>query len=209
MTVLTIYRKKFIFAEIRPMNLSRENKISIREGKINRDISVEVFFKEYFTPLVLFSRTYTDDVEASKDIVQEIFCTLLEKKTLFTSINNFKAYFYHSVKNKSLSYIRHIQVKTNFIKSKSIEVNENDDSFWNKVIEEEVYSQLMRAINELPPQCKKVYLLLLEGKGNEEISNILELSIETVKSHKKNGKRILSSRLKNLMPVLEFLIAGL
>ncbi len=191
------------------MNLSRENKIPIREGTENKDISVEVFFKEYFTPLVLFSKTYTEDIEISKDIVQGVFCTLLENKTLFSSINNFKAYLYNSVKNKSLNHLRHLQVKTNFAKTKSFEVQEQDDSFWSKVIEEEVYSQLMKAINELPPQCKKVYLLLLEGKGNEEIATTLDLSIETVKSHKKNGKRILASRLKGLMAVLEIIIAGI
>jgi RNA polymerase sigma-70 factor (ECF subfamily) len=191
------------------VNSSNKNRISIRYGALNKDVSVEIFFEEYFTPLVLFSKTYTNDIEVSKDIVQDIFCALLENQTLCSSINNFKAYLYNAVKNKSLNYLRHDQVKTDFIKYKTEKLNEKDDSFWSKVIEEEVYSQLMKAINELPPQCKKVYLLLLDGKGNEEIANILKLSIETVKSHKKNGKRILSERLKGLMTVLEFIIAGI
>jgi RNA polymerase sigma-70 factor (ECF subfamily) len=191
------------------MNLSNKNRISIKSRTLNKDVSVEIFFEEYFTPLALFSKTYTNDIEISKDIVQDIFCTLLENQTLFSSINNFKAYLYNAVKNKSLNYLRHDQVKTNFIKYKAEKNNEKDDSFWSKVIEEEVYSQLMKAINKLPSQCKKVYLLLLEGKGNEEIANILDLNIETVKSHKKNGKRILASRLKGLMTVLELIMIGI
>ena len=42
-------------------------------------------------------------------------------------------------------------------------------------------------------------LLSLEGKKNQEIAQLLNLSVLTVKTHKKNAFRYLKNRLQNLV----------
>ena len=51
------------------------------------------------------------------------------------------------------------------------------------VMEEEIYRWLFKTIDELPPRCKKIFLLHLEGKKNEEIAAQLKITLLTVKTH--------------------------
>ena len=47
--------------------------------------------------------------------------------------------------------------------------------YLDHILEEEVYTQLIRAIDALPGQCRKVFRLVLENKSNQEIAEILSL----------------------------------
>ena len=48
-------------------------------------------------------------------------------------------------------------------------------------------------------ESQEVILLSLEGKKNQEIAQLLNLSVLTVKTHKKNAFRYLKNRLQNLV----------
>ena len=52
-----------------------------------------------------------------------------------------------------------------------------------------------RAVDELPERCRQVFKLHLQGKKNEEISQMMELSVETVKTQKKKAMYFLRERL--------------
>ena len=69
--------------------------------------------------------------------------------------------------------------------------------FWEKVLEEDVYANLMAAIEQLPPQCRLVMQLTLEGLKISEIASRLRISEDTVKEHKKNGKQKLARMVEN------------
>ena len=71
------------------------------------------------------------------------------------------------------------------------------DSFWEKVLEEDVYANLMAAIEQLPPQCRLVMQLTLEGLKISEIASRLRIYEDTVKEHKKNGKQKLARMVEN------------
>ena len=56
---------------------------------------------------------------------------------------------------------------------------------------EEIYRQLYLAIDRLPKKCREIFLMYMDGKKNEEIAQILSISIETVKTQKKRAMRFL------------------
>ena len=66
------------------------------------------------------------------------------------------------------------------------------------VQEEEILRELYAAIGELPQRSQEVILLSLEGKKNQEIAQLLNLSVLTVKTQK-NAFRYLKNRLQNLV----------
>lgn len=152
---------------------------------------IRKLFEQHYTPLVLFAKGYVTDLDTAKDIVQEVFVVLIESCQIFDSVDNLKAYLYSSVKNKCLKYLRHEEVKKRYTTYIQNEITEEEYAYENRVLEEEVYSLLIQEIQKLPEQCRKVYLLVLEGKANGEIAEQLHLSVETVKSHKQTGKKIL------------------
>ncbi len=161
---------------------------------------IKRLFEQYYIPLVLFAKTYVHDEEVAKDVVQDVFYSLVESREKFTTIDNLKAYLYGAVKNKCLKYIRHEDVKGRYAQHYQ-EISEYAD-YQEKILEEEVFMLLNQAISELPGQCKKVFLLMLENKSNAEIAEILNIGIETVKSHKKAGKKILYAKLKDTVSVV-------
>lgn len=85
------------------------------------------------------------------------------------------------------------------------ENKENSEFFLNRILEEELYLQLKKAINELPEQYQQVYILALSGHSNQEIANMLHLTLDAVKMRKQRGKRILQEKLRDLIWVIPLL----
>lgn len=171
-------------------NLSRDHKSGIRS-----------LFERYYVPLVLFAGNYIHNQDAAKDLVQDVFYALIESNEKFTTIENLKVYLYSAVKNRCLKYLRHEEVKERYINYMSL--TEQQEAFYHdRILEEEVFSLLNQAIQQLPEQCKKVFLLALEGKNNTEIADLMGIGLETVKSHKKTGKKFLYTKLKGVIPVV-------
>ena len=165
----------------------------------NERDTIRELFEQHYTPLVLFARNYVPDMEADKDIVQEIFLALIESAKTFGTPDELKAYLYTAVKNKCLKHLRHETVKQEYSDAHRDEPSE-EETYFNRVLEEEVcYSLLVQEIELLPDQCQKVFKLILEGKANPEIAADLHISIETVKSHKQSGKKILHDRLVHIV----------
>ena len=63
------------------------------------------------------------------------------------------------------------------------------------VNDEEIYRHLFKLIDELPPRCREIFLLYMEGKKNEEIAAMLQLSVETVKTQKKRAMAYIRDNL--------------
>ena len=169
---------------------------SIYDEKVIREL-----FEQHYTPLVLFAKGYIPDLDTDKDVVQEVFLSLIESQETFNDVDNLKAYLYGTVKHKCLKYLRHEEVKRRYQKYMESEMPDESNTYEERVLEEEVYALLIKAIQNLPEQCQKVYLLVLEGKSNQEIAHQLQLNIETVKSHKQVGKKLLYDQLKHIIPV--------
>lgn len=150
-------------------------------------------------PLVLFAASYVNEREMAKDLVQDVFFSLIENQQQFESIDNLKFYLYSSVRNKCLKYLRHESVKNRY-ENYILQKDKEEQHYEEHLLEEEVFHLLNRAIEELPEQCRKVFILSLQGKSNAEIAGILNIGLETVKSHKKTGKKILYGKLKDAVP---------
>lgn len=165
--------------------ITRENKTWVKQ-----------LFERYYASMVLFAQSYIPDQEVAKDIVQDIFLVLIKSQERFTTIDNLKTYLYSAVKNRCLKQIRHQNVKDRY--QHYVLTNENDEeNYLERILDEEVFNLLYQAIHELPSQCRNVFMLTLEGKSNPEIAEILGIGIETVKSHKKTGKKMLYLKLKD------------
>ncbi len=83
------------------------------------------------------------------------------------------------------------------------EVYEEPDDF--KMIEEEMYKILFEVIDSLPKRCKEIFELHLAGRKNEEIANLLNISILTVKTQKSRAMQILRTHMGDLFSLALFL----
>ena len=105
------------------------------------------------------------------------------------------------MQNRCLDYLKHKAVENRYVAYSLANRDDESEREYN-LMREEIYRELYIAVKELPDRCRQVFELHLQGKKNEEIAELLSLSVETVKTHKKNAVRFLKERLGNLFFLL-------
>lgn len=154
-------------------------------------------YKRLYAPLCNFAVSYVKNRAAADDIVQEMFVSLLSIEKKFSDYQEIKFYLYRAVKNRSINYLRHEVVKEGY-RDEFSESYEESNTFYPKMLEEDVYSNLIYAIENLPPKCKSVIRLTMEGYKITEIAEKLSISSDTVKEHKSNAKNKLKATFKRI-----------
>lgn len=156
-------------------------------------ISVRELYDRFFAALCVYSGKYTQNNEASADIVQEVFIKIWNRRKDFESIYSLRSFMYMSVRNLSLNYIRDNK-KTSELKEVEEKLAEADD---NLIISNEVHRMIHNEIEQLPQACKKVFKLTLLDMSISEIAECLNISENTVRNQRAKSREILKSKLKN------------
>ena len=163
----------------------------------------KILFNEFYPALVQFAFSFINNEEAAKDIVQEIFIRIWEKKVKFENELLLRKYLYLSTQNKCFTYLRDRKVH-HYHKQQIIDnyQEQEESNIIHSLIKEEVYRQLLSSVEQLPPQCKKICLLTLDGKKPSEIAKELDLNVETVKKQKKIALKRLQDKFRILILLL-------
>jgi RNA polymerase sigma-70 factor (ECF subfamily) len=151
-------------------------------------------FYEYYPRLVKYAEGFVFDKQVCEDIVQNLFIYFWERTDWIVIEQSIKAYFYQSVKNRCLNYLRdmHIQDKHKLLYLESM-LNDDDSAAW---VDPEIISQIERSIEKLPPRMASLFRLkYLEGKKYREIATEKNISENTVKTQVQRAKE----KLRNLL----------
>ena len=167
-----------------------------RSLQSGNETSFTTIFNQYYSPLVLYTYRITDNQAVAEDIVEEAFISLWNKRSSIDEINSLKAYLYTIARNRSLTWIRKNK-RENERNKTAISLEEE---FENTALENMIYSETMgkiyTAMDRLPPQCKKVFILhYIEGKKIAEIAEELKISISSVRTHRGRGIDLLQKAL--------------
>ncbi len=172
------------------MAFTDEHIIKLGQGDLK--IFEEIHSNMYHS-LCLYGQKIVAESDVVEDVVQESFIALWDKKEDLTNIYRVKAYLYTIVRNKLLTHIR--LKKTVAFDSEKIEIE--DDELEMQIIKEELYKELREAISNLPTRTRKVIDYKISGQTNNEIADLLEISVNTVKTLQKAGYSKLRVNLKN------------
>lgn len=140
-----------------------------------------------------------------EDLVQDIFISIWEKKKTFPDEVSAKIYLYKSARNKCYNSIKHNKVKENYA-LKAIKLLDDDNLFLKQIVEEEIVRKLHNAISLLPERKKEIIKLSLRGVKNNEISERLNIKLQTVKTLKSQAYKILRDQFKDMDATILFLI---
>ena len=161
-------------------------------------------FQEFYPSMCIVAMKFIADQSAAEDIAQEAFIKLWEKRKAYKEIPSLKTFLYVSVKNLCFNYIRDKKVTVDY---KSSEVENQEAIFKDLLIEEEAYRIIDDAVNALPPQSARIVKMYLDGKQNKEISEILGISVNSVKTLKYNALNSLKILLKDYFYILLLFLA--
>ena len=187
--------------------------------KFLKEGNEEVFksiYERFFGPLYVYAVEYVVDKEVAYEMVQDTFLKLWEKKSTLADDTYLQSYLYRVTRNNCLNYLKHLKVKEKykqFSKSKQLEINLNftalNDSSAEKIISDELEEKINKAIDQLPPKCKNIFLLSrYENKKYREIADELGLSVKTVENQIQKALKVLRKHLAEYLPTyLLFILA--
>jgi len=187
----------------------RERKIYTFALMSDQKSSIQDFdslFRTYYPVAVLFAQKLVKNEFAAKDIAQQVFVKIYEKKDTLDIKISFKAYLLRAVRNTALTYLN--KEKTHHRHSEAafaLKATATEDN--DPVAYEQLVNKLKELIENLPPRCQLIFKMnRLEGKRNKEIAEELGLSIRTVEAQISYALKQLRNKLpKELLVIIIFL----
>ena len=131
--------------------------------------------------LMYFCKQYMNEADA-KDIINDIFLQLWEKRHAPFTISSFSGYVHAMAKNLILKKFRHFDVHSRF--ARNILINETDatDETEHTILDNDYAKLLDELIERLPPKQKEIFQLnRIEGYTYTEISELLQTPVENVR----------------------------
>ncbi len=160
-------------------------------------ITLQQVFDTYYKSICLFIQKFIHDPDDAKDIAQDVFICVWEKKVSFSNLHLLKCYLYQTARNKALNALEHEKVKKRYLENIITELN-SEDFFVKNYIEQETRRMILKLLDILPPRAREILFLQLEGYKNQEIAEKLKISVYTVKNHKAVAYKILKENLKTI-----------
>lgn len=157
------------------------------------------YYEMYYNSLCLFGIRVVHDEEVAMDIAQDVFVALWNARRTIASELHLKMFLYQAMRHRCMNHLRGLRSLKKF--SEEYRQLESEADYRDLVVEEEVYRLVMREIDLLPEEQRKVIQLHLDGKGNTEIAEMLGISVNTVKTHKARARQQLRAKLKDLFVI--------
>ena len=147
---------------------------------------VESLFKTYYTQMYHLALTLLFDEAESKDVVSEVFASLLSGSTIVRA-DNAKAFLLASVRHRCLNVLQHKQVQERFAR---LLTDGTDTLISGNTVEEQMQmEELMHYVREnLSPMEQNVFQLrYLREMTCQEVAEALNVSRQTVHNHLKQS----------------------
>ncbi|RZT95855.1 RNA polymerase sigma-70 factor (ECF subfamily) [Ancylomarina subtilis] len=176
--------------------------------EIISDKRIEQLFNEHYSILTVYANKFLKNLEESREVVQDVFVKLYDRKERISIHTSVKSHLYQSVKNACLNIIKQNQNRSlhheNILYLSNAASYEIDDVFEQTELEYQLY----KAISELPEQCQRIFRMnRIEGLDNQEIADYLQISKRTVETQ--ISKALKSLRLKLSPTLLHLMILWL
>jgi RNA polymerase sigma-70 factor (ECF subfamily) len=191
-----------------------ENDLEIlKKIRNNDEVAFKVIFNKYYSRLYYFILEFISFDDIAENIVQDTFFTLWNKRHELKDDSNLSAYLFTVARNNCLYRLRDERYRQKLFTTNSLDQNELEmnmevlntlDS--SAYMFEEIERIIERTLEELPPQCKKVFILSrFEERKNKEIAEELNISVKVVEKHISKGLKKFKVSLKDYLPFVAYL----
>ena len=171
---------------------------------INGDqTAFELLFHAYYPGLVVFASQFTFDRDEAEEIVQDFFVRCWQKHQSIHPHESLKNYFFASIKNRCLNYLKHKKIEDYYIKHLG-GISENHLVYNQDLYcATELQDKINNSISLLPERCREIFKMSrILGLKNDEIAVELNLSKRTVETQISNALKILRVALKEYAALL-------
>ena len=168
--------------------------------KLDDKASFEQIYKKYWSKLYIYAFNVLKEREICEDIIEEIFIDLWTKRNDI-KITDLNSYLYQSVRFQIFNHFRKSKYKKQLLMKFDalVEQYEIDELFEQKELQDEIND----IISKLPEQRRRIFQMSRrDGLSNKEISENLNISLQTVRNQISTSLKFIRKSLKNIYMIL-------
>lgn len=165
--------------------------------------AIEILVRRYLTPVFRFVRRYVNNTGDADDIVQDVFFNVWKSLSHFDETKKFSTWVFTIAKNTSLNWIKKkkpalfIEFETPDGENSIHDTIPDETPLPDELFEKKELRDLVHtALEGLNPKYRQTLLLYYEDQYTfQEIADILEESVHTVKSRHRRALEQLKEKL--------------
>jgi len=200
-------------SDLKGSAISSESAYLVKMFKLRNHEAFRTIYDLYYSKILIYCTGYVTDKQTAQEMTQDTFVKLWEKSELLPDDTQFQPLLYRIARNNCLNFLKHLKVTEKYQKFQAHRKAEVDlniyalaDESAQLVISAELESKILKAIDTLPPACKKVFeLSRLEEKKYSEIADEMGIAAKTVENQIQKALKILRKELKEYLPFLIFI----
>lgn len=157
--------------------------------------------------MCFFAIQYVKDQDTAREIVQEAFVNLWEKRQSIDTDKSPKSYLSTTVRNRCINYLRdHKKFDRQMIEFEGLD-SYTDHFDQDHLVTDELKKKIEAATAALPEKCREVFLLnRMEHMKYQEIADKLGISIKTVEAQMSKALKQMREKLAEYLTLLLILL---
>lgn len=141
----------------------------------------ERVYKEYYVRLYHYAYDFMNDMDASKDIVSEVFSKLW-KNYRHLEQDKLSSFLYVCVRNESMNYLRKQRGMEKYVEYCKVAFSEEDENYWQMM--DERIDEIGKVIDAMSSKTRFVIeQCYLEQHTYKEVAEMLDITTDGVKKH--------------------------
>lgn len=180
--------------------LSKENSTEVIDPNWDNREKLNWLMDRYGDMIIRLAYTYVRSDQAAEDIAQDVFLKCYEKLKDFRGDSSYKTWLYKITVNKCKDYKKTWSFR-NIIVTDVISTfqKSSNGSFEQEVFMKEAKQEISIKVLSLPVKYREIIILYYyEHLSLAEISKLLNINMNTIKSRLSRGKKMLEKPLKGL-----------
>ena len=165
--------------------------------KRGEEYAFKVLYDRYWQLLYVSACKVIKDEDEAKDVVQEVFMSLLKKAADIDVQGSLSNYLYTAVRYKVFDAISRRKVRSEYADSLTDFVTGQNYTTDRMVLLKEINQEIEKEIQNLPEKMKEVFELSRKSDlSHKEIAELLKISDKTVKKQIGNAIKLLKPKFE-------------
>ena len=163
----------------------------------NEDIGAfDDLYLKYFKLLCTSAYFFLKNENDAKDVVQNLFVDIWEKKLFNNFHNDVKGYLFLAIKNRCLNRLKSQSVQERRT-DRVVSVETATIQEQGQQVQPDEEAELWQVLNSMKGQkLTAVKMVYLEGKKYKEAANAMGISVNSLKTHLKSALKMLRLGMK-------------
>lgn len=140
-------------------------------------------YLRYIDNVYHYIRLFARSEEEARELLQEVFVGLWEKKEKLAAVDSFKSYLFRVAKNRLLNQARHARVRERALAEIGRTAGASPETAYCSITYKEYSRLVQEAVEKLSPKRRLIFRMNVEqGLSYDEIATNLSISKSVVKN---------------------------